>query len=109
MFPNQSLGRLINAPFHSSECGRSIEDILPVMHIQNGIAFSRQPAVPGRQVNPHIAPVPEDLGRKSAMPPDVSGKSVFRHAERDASLKMKIAQASGPPIWPDSSRGELAI
>src|SRR5206468_4387667 len=42
------------------------------------------------QINQHIAPVSENLGRKSAMALDVSGEGVFGHRKRDASLKMSI-------------------
>src|SRR5207244_1828231 len=67
----------INAPLDSGKRGRGVENILPVVQIQNRITSPRKTTVTRRQIDQHVAPISQNFGMKCAMSLNVSGEGVL--------------------------------
>jgi hypothetical protein len=79
---DQALRRFIRAPFHAAERRRRIENILPVVKIQNRIAATPGTTVTYWKINEHVATVPQNFRGKIRMLLDVSSQSVRHLAGR---------------------------
>ena len=76
---DQTLRSFIDPPLDSGKRGGSVENVLPVVQIQNRVTAQREPPITGRQIDEHIASISQYLGLKSAMSFDIASKRVFGH------------------------------
>ncbi len=49
---DETLRSFVDSPFHAGKRSGSVENVLSVVQIQNGITVSRKSAIAGRQVHP---------------------------------------------------------
>ncbi len=76
---NQVLSGFVDPPFHVREGGGLVENVLPIMQIENGISSGGRAAVTEREIDQNITAVGQDLGTESPMFLNVSGKRVIGH------------------------------
>jgi hypothetical protein len=70
---DQFLGSLVDTPLLMCECCCRVEEVLTVVHIQNGIALAWMLVVSRRQIDEQIASVLEELRWELGVKPEVPG------------------------------------
>ena len=76
---DQTLRSFIDSPLDSGKRSGSVENVLPVVQIQNRVTSQRKTPITGRQVYEHIASISQYLGVESAMSFDIASKRMFGH------------------------------
>ena len=71
---DQVLRRFIHAPFDAGKGGRGIEEILPVLQVQNGITLRRIRFIIRRQVDDDRAEIAQQFGLKLFVQPENAGE-----------------------------------
>jgi len=90
---DQSLRCFIHPPLDSGKRSGRVENVLPILQIENRMTFSRETRVTLRQPNQNVAPISEDLRWKLPVPPDCSRKCVFGHETE--TLRMSFRACRG--------------
>ena len=76
---DQTLRSLIDSPLDSGKRRGGVENVLPVVQIQNRVTSQRKTPITRRQVDEHIATISQYIGVESAMSFDIASKRVFGH------------------------------